>query len=386
MGGDQLAAVPHLQEAVASHHLDRLADQRERHRVAVRVNGDEVVGRHHPRQRRLEPKRPARWRRNQRVTLASEPVNRPLVRRPVHAHVGHRRHPLLQLLVEVEVVAESPARQEISLEILHTRLDFPLRLGPVGSAQPRLEAPEVGECLERRVPPHAAAPTRRADRPRPVVEMLLGATAEVRERLLVRVEQFAQRLAQTRHVEAPSREAERQHEDVTHLTPRTQPDPRLAPIDLALQSWRRLEPRTRHRRVQLRLPQRPHEPLHRLVAAPVLPTSELLEQHLGRVADLGRSSPQVLRVRGQQRVNPRRPLVRLPLRLPQTPAHGLAVQIQRTSNRPNRRTLARPTTNLLPPVLSDHLDLPEHLTLGVDRRRCRRHLLLPSVIEVRSFQ
>ena len=36
--------------------------------------------------------------------------------------------------------------------------------------------------------------------------------------------------------------------------------------------------------------------------------------------------------------------------------------------------------------LHDHLDLPEHLTLRVDRRRCRRHLLLPSVVEVRSFQ
>ena len=99
---------------------------------------------------------------------------------------------------------------------------------------------------------------------------------------------------------------------------------------------------------------------------------------MGRVADLGRPSPQALRVSGQQRVDPRRPLLRLPLRLPQTPAHGLAVQIQRTSNRPNRRTLTRPTTNLLPPVLSDHVDLPEHLTLRVDRRRNRRHLLLPS--------
>ena len=84
--------------------------------------------------------------------------------------------------------------------------------------------------------------------------MLLGATAEVRERLLVRVEQLAERLAQTRHVEAPPREAERQHEDVPHLALRTQPDPRLAPINLALQSWRRLEPRTRHRRVHLPLP------------------------------------------------------------------------------------------------------------------------------------
>ena len=60
--------------------------------------------------------------------------------------------------------------------------------------------------------------------------------------------------------------------------------------------------------------------------------------------------------------------------------------LSRNEDRPNRRPLARPTTNLLPPLPSDHLDLPEHLTLGVDRRRRRPHLLLPSVIEVRSFQ
>ena len=35
-------------------------------------------------------------RRNQGVTLPREAVDRPLVRRPVHAHVGHRRHPLRQ--------------------------------------------------------------------------------------------------------------------------------------------------------------------------------------------------------------------------------------------------------------------------------------------------
>ena len=90
-------------------------------------------------------------------------------------------------------------------------------------------------------------------------------------------------------------------------------------------------------------PRWPHEPLHRLVAA---------------------------------FVPPRRPLVRFsPLRLPQAPAHRLAIEIQLTSNRPNRCTVVRATTNLLPLVRSGHLDLPDHLTLRVDRRRCR----LPSV-------
>ena len=81
------------------------------------------------------------------------------------------------------------------------------------------------------------------------------------------------------------------------------------------------------------------------------------------------------------------PLVRLPLGLPQTPAHGLAVQFQHDVQSPESTPpRLSPATNLLPPVPSDQLDLPEHLTLAVDSRRCRRHLLLPSVVEVRSFQ
>ena len=61
----------------------------------------------------------------------------------------------------------------------------------------------------------------------------------------------------------------RQHEDVSHLPPRAEPNPGLAPVDLALEPRRRLEPRLRHRR----FPQRPHEPLHRVVAAAVPPAA-----------------------------------------------------------------------------------------------------------------
>ena len=207
--------------------------------------------------------------------------------------------------------------------------------------------------------------------------MLLGVAAEVCERLLVRIEQVAERLAQTRHVEAPPRVAERQHEDVPHRPLSIHRDPRLPPVDLALQSRRRLEPRPRHRRLQLRLPQRSHEPLHRFVAASVLPVPELLEQNLCRVADLRRPASQILRVRDQQRVRPRRPLVRYPLPLPKAPAHRLAVEVQLASNRPNRSARSRSTMNLFPPISSDHLDLPEHLTLRVDHRGCRRHLPSP---------
>ena len=99
MGGDHLAAVPHLQQSVAAANLHRRPGQRERHRVAVRVDAHEVVRRQHAGQWRVEPKRSACRCRHQRVTLPPEAIHRSLVRRPVHPHVGHRRRPLLQLLL-----------------------------------------------------------------------------------------------------------------------------------------------------------------------------------------------------------------------------------------------------------------------------------------------
>ena len=64
----------------------------------------------------------------------------------------------------------------------------------------------------------------------------------------------------------------------------------------------------------------PHEPPHRFVAALVLLPAQFLKQHLRRVAHL-----------------------------------------------------RRPTMDLLPPLLSQHLDLPERSPLGVDRPLCRQH-------------
>ena len=107
--------------------------------------------------------------------------------------------------------------------------------------------------------------------------MLLRVPAEVRKRLLVRIERNWPSVSLRQG--APAREVERQHEDVSHLPLRAEPNAGLSPVDLALQSPRRLEPRPRHRR-QPRLPRRPHEPLHRLVAAAVLPPPELLKQDL----------------------------------------------------------------------------------------------------------
>ena len=264
-----------------------------------------------------------------------------------------------------------------------------LRLGPVGPAQPRLEAPEVGERLECRVPPHAAASTRRADRPRSVVEMLLRATAEVCERP-ARVRRAASRASHSdtarRSSVARSRASARRY-----VAPRAAHPTRPAPGHSQSGSLRPAVSRTAYAS-PLRTTASPATAARtgsRLVAGRrtadlSVPGTEPAPSSRPRppvAAGTPRAGPAACRP-----ADPRHPLVRLPVRLPQTPPHGLAVQIQRTTNRPNRRTLARPTTNLLPPIPSDHLDLPEHLTLRVDRRRRRRHLLFPSVIEVRTFQ
>src|SRR5207247_2004112 len=77
-------------------------------------------------------------------------------------------------------------------------------------------------------------------------------------------------------------------------------DPGLAPIDLALLPWRRLEAHRRPFRRLLHGAQRAHEALDRLVAAAIPARLELLEQNACRVPDLGRPRLQVARMVGEQ--------------------------------------------------------------------------------------
>jgi hypothetical protein len=86
------------------------------------------------------------------------------------------------------IVDEAPARQEVALEVFHAGLDLALRLRPIGAADVRLEAPVVGELLERGVPDDTAVAPRRADRAGPIIEVIPGVAAEVFEGALVRVE------------------------------------------------------------------------------------------------------------------------------------------------------------------------------------------------------
>ena len=195
------------------------------------------------------------------AVLLGEAVDRPLVRRAVDPDIGDRGHPLGELLVEVDVIDELPAGQEVALEVLHAGLDLALGLRPIGPAQPRLEAPVVGEGAEGGVPDDAPLLGALAHRAGPVVEMLAGVAAEVLEGPLVGVEELGQRLVGAGLVEAAPAEAQREHEDV--------PDARLlaeghrgrAPVDLALRPGRRLEARHRALGQQPGRPQGPDEAL-----------------------------------------------------------------------------------------------------------------------------
>ncbi len=66
--------------------------------------------------------------------------------------VRERRNQLEVLLLEVIVIADGPARPEVTPEVLHSALDLPLRLRAIGPAEPRLEAPILGERLAGRSP------------------------------------------------------------------------------------------------------------------------------------------------------------------------------------------------------------------------------------------
>lgn len=67
--------------------------------------------------------------------LAGNPIGRALVRGAVDPHIGDLTLPLAELLEQVLLVDERPAREEIPLEVLHARFDLALGLGAIRPAQ-----------------------------------------------------------------------------------------------------------------------------------------------------------------------------------------------------------------------------------------------------------
>ena len=186
------------------------------------------------------------------------------------------------------------------------------------------------------------------------------------EGALVGVQELRYPLVERRLQEVAAAVAEREHEQVKHHALVSELDPGRAPVDLTLLPVRGLEAHARPLRQRLGAAQRLYEPLHGWVAAREAALPQLLEQHLGRVPDLGGSLPEEVRMRRQQRVGARGSLVGRPALLPQTAADGLAVEIEATRDLSDGLPLvAVQPVNLLPAVFLDHVLLLEGQPLEV---------------------
>src|SRR2546425_5864742 len=183
--GHEVAATGDLQPAATARDLDRLADEREGHGVAIGLEAHEVILGDAPGLAGLEAEAGLAGGGNQVAALPGKPVRGALVGGAVHPQVGGLGLPLAELLTQILLVHERVPRQEVPLEVLDPRFHFPLGLRPVGPTEVRLEAPVVGELLEGRVPDDPPLAGGLADGPRPVVEMLTGLPAEILEGPLV---------------------------------------------------------------------------------------------------------------------------------------------------------------------------------------------------------
>src|SRR2546428_1519566 len=352
------AAVEDHELAGTAQHLDRLADEGERDRIAIGVDIDQVVLGHDAGQARLEPEARLAGRRDQVRLLLREALARPLMGRAMDPHVGDGDAPLGQLLVQIDVVHEGAAGQEIALEVLHPRLDLAFGLGAVRLADARLEAPVLGEGLEGGVPDNAAFRGAETHRARPVVEMLAGVAAEILECPLVSIEKLRQRLVRADVVVTPPTEAQREHEHVTDVPLMAKRYGGRAPIDLALLARGRLEAPERQLTAPLGRPEWTDEELDRLVTPGVAVLTEFLKQNLGGVPDLWGAFPQVCCVRRQPRTCTRRTLVRPPRWLPHAPPDGLTIQSELTGQFRDRHPLVhRQTVKLFPSLPTDHRHL-----------------------------
>ena len=170
-------------------------------------------------------------------------------------------------------------------------------------------------------------------------------------------------------VEAAPAVTQRQHKQVDGDTPPAEVHPRLAPVDLTLVSRCGLEALERLLSRARPRAQRPHKQLHRLVAAAITPSSQLLVQDLRRIPDLLGALAQVLLMPTEQH-RPAHTLIRFPLLLAHTAAYRFAIHIQTTRNLRDRLALLKiPPPDLLPTLLMNHGPLLKRFLLGGHHRR-----------------
>jgi hypothetical protein len=112
---------------------------------------------------------------------------RRLAGRAMHTHIRHALQPVLTLLIEVGVVQEGAAVDEIAADVAHRALDLALRLGAIGTARARREAPMRGKAQELKIVNERSTFEPQVARDHGlhlIEEQLLRHAAEIAERVL----------------------------------------------------------------------------------------------------------------------------------------------------------------------------------------------------------
>jgi hypothetical protein len=356
MAGHQGSAVEDFHLPASCEQFHRLTDQREGYGVPVAPEAHQVVVGHDTAYGHAHLEAGLPRRDDKTILLPAKTVQRLLVGRAVDPHIRHRGDPLGQLLVEVDPINEGAAGKEVALDVLDPALDLALGLGPIGSAQTRLESPVVGESLEGGVPANFIALGGQANRTGAVVEMFPGVSPEVIEGPLVGFEELGDPLVGAGAVERAPGKSQREGEQVHDRRTGTERHPCLSPVDLALKTRRGLKSEQRPLRLQPGFSQRPDKQLDGIVAAPVpLLRNQLLVENPRRVTDLRGAGTKKLLVRRKKSVRARGSRIGMPLLLSNTAAYGVAVHAELPGELPDGNSLlTMPPADLFPHFPSNH--------------------------------
>jgi hypothetical protein len=175
---------------------------------------------------------------------------------------------------------------------------------------------------------------------------------EVREGAFVRGEQRTDALVRVALGKHRPRVAQSEHEDVDGHRLAGEPDPHLAPVDLALLAGRRFKATLRQRCRHRFGAHRPHGIPDRVVAAAVASRgAQFLKQDARRVTNLRSTLNEPSHVGREQRRPARHARIWPPLGLAQTTAHGLAIQTRLPRNQCQRPAFGMHAPKLLPSLL-----------------------------------
>ena len=156
MGGDQRAVLEDADLVGQGVHLDHAPAGGVGHAVEVAADADHALARDPPLQPQHRAER-GQWQRPQMRPLLGKGFVDDAPRGGVHARVGHRGQPVLQLPVQVLEIAEGAGQEEVLADVAERPLDLALGLGPVRPAGFGMEAVVAGQIDQGAVVDDAAS-------------------------------------------------------------------------------------------------------------------------------------------------------------------------------------------------------------------------------------